>query len=71
MFIAIVLAVIILAALILESLPGASHAVFDAELGLVPCPTHPEAGDLPGGHLDSMSCRAPARPRWFLPFHSR
>jgi hypothetical protein len=71
MFIAIVLAVIILAALILESLPGASHSVFDAELGLVPCPRHPEAGDFPGGHLADTSCRAPARPRWSSPFHSR
>ncbi len=71
MFIAIVLAVIILAALILESLPGASHAVFDAELGLVPCPKHPEAGDLPGGHLASMSCRAPARPGWSSPYLRR
>jgi len=61
MFIAIVLAVIILAALILESLPGASHAAFDAELGLVPCPEHPEAGDFPGGHLARAACRGEAR----------
>lgn len=51
MFIAIVLAVIVLAALILDALPGTSHAVFDAELGLSPGPACSEAADFPGGHV--------------------
>lgn len=71
MFIAIVLAVIVLAALILESLPGASHAVFDPELGLVPCQEHPEAGDYPGGHLAHIPCREPVRPRRIAVFRTR
>ena len=60
MFIAVTLAVIILAALILETLPGTSHAVFDPELGLAPCADHAEAGDIPGGHVVRLVRRSPA-----------
>lgn len=67
MFIAVTLAVITLAAVILETLPGASHAVFDAELGLCPPAAHPEAGDYPGGHMVRLTRPAPADDRVFSP----
>ena len=61
MFIAVTLAIIVLAAIILENLPGASHAVFDAELGLCPRAAHGEAYDYPGGHVVCLA--RPAAPK--------
>ncbi|NMC48019.1 MAG: hypothetical protein GYA47_01105 [Desulfovibrio sp.] len=51
MFVAAILAVIVLAVLILESLPGTSHVVFDPEIGFSPRHARLEAADLPGGHV--------------------
>ncbi len=58
MFIAAILAVIVLAVLILESLPGTSHAVFDPEIGFPSRHAWIEAADLPGGHVGpvGMDC---------------
>ncbi len=51
MFIPAILAVIVLAVLILESLPGNSHAVFDPEIGFSTRHARNEAADLPGGYV--------------------
>ncbi len=62
MFIAAILAVIILAVLVLDSLPGTSHAVFDPEIGLSPRRAWIEAADLPGGHVGPAGRDCSRRP---------
>lgn len=59
--VAVTLAAIVLVALILESLPGASLPVFDAEIGIPPCRVRPEAADLPGGHVGPGARDCPRR----------